>query len=293
MDGQMDGCLYLYRKRLAAFEFASDARVECAVVFIGGLTDGLLSSPYVPPLARALRENGTATLVQPLLTSSYGGFGISSLDTDANEILELLRYLGAKRGFTKFVLIGHSTGCQDIVHFFRKHGGTPEAAAVHGAVLQGPVSDREAMRSKFAEDGDPSVSKEVLSEAAKMIRDGRGNMPMKDWLCYDRFPISAERLWSLCGEKLTLDDMFSSDLTDDELRQALTLPAGKWPERVIIAQSMNDEYIPPHVDKERLASRISKMIPKSEILLIPDVHAVAGEEGIKAIIGAVINILPK
>lgn len=289
----MEGTLYLYRKRLSAFEFSSDVKTNCAVVFIGGLTDGLLSAPYLRPLSVALREGKRATLVQPLLSSSYGGFGTASLETDAKELLDLLRYLTANRGFERFVLIGHSTGCQDIVHFFRKYGGTPEASAVYGAVLQGPVSDRECMRYAPPGGGEPQVPDALLEKVEKMIHEGNGKMPVSGWLCYGRFPISADRLWSLCGKKLTLDDMFSSDLTDDELREALKLPAGKWPERVIIAQSMNDEYIPPYVDRVKLAGRISAAIPGSEVLLIPDVHAVESEEGIKAIIAAVTNILPK
>ena len=288
-----EGTLYLYRKRLSAFEFSSDAKTKCAVVFIGGLTDGLLSAPYLLPLSEALKKSGRATLVQPLLSSSYGGFGTASLDTDAKEMLDLLRYLATNRGFERFVLIGHSTGCQDIVHFFRKYGGTPEASSVYGAVLQGPVSDRECMRCTFPGESGPQVSDALLEEVERMIREGNGKMPVSDWLCYGRYPISADRLWSLCGKKLTLDDMFSSDLTDAELREALRLPAGKWPERVIIAQSMNDEYIPPSVDKVKLAGRISAAIPGSEVLLIPDVHAVESEGGINAIIAAVTSILPK
>lgn len=289
----MEGTLYTYKKRLTAFEFASETKVNCAVIFIGGLTDGLLSAPYIPALSQALKENGTATLVQPLLSSSYGGFGISSLDIDAKEIFELIRYLTTKRGFTRFVIIGHSTGCQDIVHFFRKYGGTPEANSICGAVLQGPVSDREGMRYIPPGSSEPQVPDALLKKAEEMIKNGQGNMPMKNWLCYGRYPISAERLWSLAGAKLTLDDMFSSDLTDAELHKALELPAGKWPERVIVAQSMNDEFIPPYVDKEKLAARISAEIPGSEVLLIPDVHAIVSENGIKAIVAAVINILPK
>lgn len=289
----MEGTLYIYRKRLSAFEFSSDVKTSCAVVFIGGLTDGLLSAPYLLPLHRALKEDKRATLVQPLLSSSYGGFGTASLDTDAKELLDLLRYLTANRGFERFVLIGHSTGCQDIVHFFRKYGDTPEASSVYGAVLQGPVSDRECMRYA-PQDGEPQVSDALLAKVEKMIQEGNGKMPVSDWLCYGRYPISADRLWSLCGKKLTLDDMFSSDLTDEELKEALKLPAaGKWPERVIVAQSMNDEYIPPYVDRVKLAGRISAAIPGSEVLLVPDVHAVESEKGINAIIAAVTNILPK
>lgn len=288
----MEGTLFAYKKRLVAFESAG--KTDCAVVFIGGLTNGLFAVPYIPALNNALREKGTATLVQPLLTSSYGGFGVSSLDRDADEIRALLRYLIDQRGFVRFVLVGHSTGCQDIVHLFRKHGGTTEAAAVCGAVLQGPVSDREDMRyvAPGGSGSEPQVPDAVVEEAAQMIREGRGGLPMQSWMYCNRFPITAERLWSLCGAKLTMDDMFSSDLTDDELRKAFELPAGKWPAKVVVAESMNDEYVPPYVDKAKIAARIAAQIPGSKVVLVPDTHAVESEAGIKVIVDAILSVLP-
>ena len=50
-----------------------------------------------------------------LLSSSYGGWGVASLAGDAEELRELLAHLTARRGVKRVVLLGHSTGCQDIV----------------------------------------------------------------------------------------------------------------------------------------------------------------------------------
>lgn len=50
--------------------------------------------------------------VQPLLSSSYGGFGTSSLAQDSEELSELLGYLRDQYNTTDVVFIGHSTGCQ-------------------------------------------------------------------------------------------------------------------------------------------------------------------------------------
>jgi hypothetical protein len=49
------------------------------VIFIGGLTDGFLATDYLEPLSLAL-EVEKWSLVQPLLSSSYTGYGISSLE---------------------------------------------------------------------------------------------------------------------------------------------------------------------------------------------------------------------
>ena len=53
--------------------------------------------------------------MQVLLSSSYGGWGVASLDGDAEELEELLAHLTSRRGVKRVVLCGHSTGCQDIV----------------------------------------------------------------------------------------------------------------------------------------------------------------------------------
>ncbi|XP_063940785.1 UPF0613 protein PB24D3.06c-like isoform X3 [Daucus carota subsp. sativus] len=47
-------------------------------IFIGGLTDGFLATDYLEPLAIAL-DKEKWSLVQFLLSSSYSGYGLSSL----------------------------------------------------------------------------------------------------------------------------------------------------------------------------------------------------------------------
>ena len=78
------------------------------MVFIPGLTDGPWGLPYIPQLAAALHERGWA-MVQPILSSSYLGFGVSSLAQDVEELDALL---GTVVEGGRVVLIGHSTaGC--------------------------------------------------------------------------------------------------------------------------------------------------------------------------------------
>ncbi len=60
--------------------------------------------------AHGLHLGPRRSLVQPLLTSSYSGWGMSSLDQDAGEMLMLTKHLGQSFGSEGIVLIGHSTG---------------------------------------------------------------------------------------------------------------------------------------------------------------------------------------
>ncbi|CAN0165528.1 unnamed protein product, partial [Pylaiella littoralis] len=63
-------------------------------VFVPGLTDGLLALDYLPALGAALERLGYS-LVQPVLSSSYKGYGTSSLHQDVQELDELLGYLSS------------------------------------------------------------------------------------------------------------------------------------------------------------------------------------------------------
>ena len=59
-------------------------------MFIPGLTDGPMGLPYIPALSAALAQQGWA-LCQPVLSSSYLGFGVSGgLAQDCEELDALL-----------------------------------------------------------------------------------------------------------------------------------------------------------------------------------------------------------
>ncbi|GER32341.1 alpha/beta-Hydrolases superfamily protein [Striga asiatica] len=179
------------------------------VIFIGGLTDGFLATEYLEPLAIAL-EKEHWSLVQFLFSSSYSGYGISSLKQDAMELDQLISYLINKEDSEGVVLVGHSTGCQDIVYYLRTNAAC--SRAVRAAILQAPVSDREYKATL------PETAS-MIDLASKMINDGRGSELMPREANPDS-PITAYRYHSLCaynGE----DDLFSSDFSEDQLRQKL------------------------------------------------------------------------
>jgi len=153
------------------------------------------------------------------------------------------------------VLLGHSTGTQDIVHFVARSAACTEQhrSLLRGVVLQAPVSDRDYAVHVAPEDVARyrSLALELAaatSPEALMPRDacpfGLAN------------PITASRYLSLTG-RLTLDDMWSNDLQPDELRHlfvGITSP-------VLMAISLDDEYVPSHIDKRLLAQRLFDAMP--------------------------------
>uniref|UniRef100_A0A7I4DMQ7 Uncharacterized protein n=1 Tax=Physcomitrium patens TaxID=3218 RepID=A0A7I4DMQ7_PHYPA len=204
----LQGILFKYGSKSNQVAFKT-GNYKQQVVFIGGLTDGFLATDYVEPLAKAL-EAEKWSLVQPLLTSSYTGFGTSSLKEDAVEIELLLNYLIDQEDSEGFILVGHSTGCQDIVHYLRTGGHCTRA--VRGAILQAPVSDRE-FRATLPE------TQPMLELAERMIKEGKGEELMpRD--ASPEAPITANRFRSLCAY-MGDDDLFSSDFTDAQLKALL------------------------------------------------------------------------
>lgn len=87
-------------------------------ILLGGLSDGLIPTPYTSLLERTCHSLGWS-LVQPIISSSYLGFGNGSLARDTEEMGMLMEYLVCHHDAEKFALVGHSTGCQNIVHFLK------------------------------------------------------------------------------------------------------------------------------------------------------------------------------
>ncbi|KAH9572141.1 hypothetical protein CY35_02G130900 [Sphagnum magellanicum] len=250
---QLHGTLFKYGSKSIQVAFRT-GDFKQQVIFIGGLTDGLLATDYVVPLANALQEEKWS-LVQPLLSSSYIGYGTSSLKEDAIEIEKLINYLIYEEQSEGVVLVGHSTGCQDIVHYLRTGGHC--SRAVRGAILQAPVSDREYLATLPG-------TQPMLELAEKMIQEGKGNdlMPRE---ASPQAPITASRYRSLAAY-LGDDDLFSSDLSDAELRTRLG-HMSRVPCQVIF--SMADEYIPEYVDKAKLLKRLCEAMGGAEKVAIP------------------------
>ncbi|MCL7033264.1 hypothetical protein MKW94_004014 [Papaver nudicaule] len=188
-----------------------------------------------------IASNNTAC--KPLLELLPEGY-------DAGELDQLISYLINKEDSTGVVLVGHSTGCQDIVHYLRTNAAC--SRAVRAAILQAPVSDRE-FRATLPE------TAEMIDLASTMINEGRGDelMPLR---ANPDAPISAYRYHSLCAY-MGDDDMFSSDLTDDQLKTRLG-HMSQTPCQVIF--SMADEYVPEYVDKKALVERLCKAMGGAE-----------------------------
>ncbi|KAF9348638.1 hypothetical protein BGX26_012968 [Mortierella sp. AD094] len=240
----LSGTLSIYnpQTRLTIFESGPE-NSTASVVFIGGLLDGYHALPYLPLLGKTLAEQLGMSLIQVMLSSSHMGYGISSLQEDVKELDVLFDFLREKRAKTRLFIVGHSTGCQDAISYacYGKH-----KEAIQGIVLQGPVSDREFMASSMDMYG------KYLRLSQRMINDGK-----------------VEK------NKLGDDDMFSSDIPFEKMQELF----GQVKSPLVMVHSAKDEYIPDHVNKEKLISQLAAACPSSVgAIVLPDAdHSISDQ----------------
>ncbi|CAD7924956.1 unnamed protein product, partial [Amoebophrya sp. A25] len=260
---------------------------------------GLLSIPWFGPLAQRLLESasaskkgnsknldrsstktripGTSTssrtnenchrstawrVMQPLLRSSYMQFGVCSLETDVEDVEELLAEIlvdlqdsatvqhsngtvlpkNEIKKHRELVFVGHSTGCQIAVRWLLHRANSNSLASLLPftrirLILQGAVSDREATEQEMRDAG---LEKTLCELQALLFDERHGEDRMADGLLLPARlapflsgapAITIGRARSFLG-RLTADDLFSTDLTADEIaeifspvRKALVLPS--------------------------------------------------------------------
>ena len=266
---------------------------------IGGLGDGLATTPYTADLVHALRHTQWS-LFTLTLTSSYQGWGLGHLDRDTDEIAQCVHYIIDHKASTasasrdrKVVLMGHSTGSQDVLHYlYRSNPHTSLPAfdralehvirpAVDGAILQAPVSDRECILSVLergslgrAPSELQAVYNSLVATAQASIREGSGNdNPSRT---FDTFlpqhlakqlgypsntPLSARRFLSLVSptspSSPSEDDLFSSDISSTQLEDTFGMISrrGLLRGKLLVLPSGADHAMPHWVDKEALMAR--------------------------------------
>ncbi|KAK4161096.1 UPF0613 protein PB24D3.06c 1 [Cladorrhinum sp. PSN259] len=229
---------------------ASQDTCKNALIYIGGLTTG----PHTGGDSDDKRLGSSSssccwTLFELRMRSSYSGWGYSSLKNDVEDLGVLVKYLREELGKERVVMIGASTGCQNCLEY--TDATKYKVPPVDGFILTSPVSDREAAAFLF-------MSKEELEESVKIAKgfvdDGKGEEVMmpREYLpaMFWSAPISAYRWWSLAAVGGD-DDYFSSDLTDERIKELF----GRVDKPLLILPAGEDEMVPPDVDRQSLLNR--------------------------------------
>lgn len=307
----VQGELFTYhtQRHLVAFRTGEhSASLDC--VLLGGLTDGLLPTPWAISLADRLQNHSTGLVMPQLTSSGTFGWALGSLERDAQEVQTLLQQLPQDR---QYILIGHSTGCQDVCAALKDTDVQTRTAA---AILQAPVSDRPSYTDRSLQDEaldlvQSNKGDELMPRAAELQTDdahiprvpitayrcvlssqsikerekkrerkkertkkkSKGVMRMRDLMAV--MCCNAWRRYASLSTRLGEDDFFSDDLTDEELRdrlQHINVP-------VLFAPSRNDEAVPEHVDQLALLQRVSnatQSAQKNRVVMIEQAdHAIS------------------
>lgn len=275
---------------LVAFEFTSSTvRKPHSLVFIGGLGDGLGTTSYMADLARALQPTEWS-LFTLNITSSYQSWGLGHLDRDTDEIAQCLHYVKdyktSRYGKGKLVIMGHSTGSQHVLHYLYRpnpHTSTPAFDAdlqhttrppLDGAIMQAPVSDREAIQWVLHHGWlgkTPSETRAVYDRLVAMAQDASARdgqacdfllpLAMTAQIGYQNTPLSARRFLSLISPESPAapreDDLFSSDLSDEHLKTTFGMirDRGLLRYKLMVIPSGADQSVPDWIDKEKLLAR--------------------------------------
>ena len=221
---------------------------------------------------------------------------MASLDQDCEEIGMAVKW--AKENFkvdgseVDVVLIGHSTGCQDVLHYLHTEG--KERPTVQGAILQAPVSDRDSMLNSIAKSPEKKAIYEHCLNFAESLDDDEKNdmvipLPWSQELFFDRTPICVRRFLSLASPKSpshpSPDDLFSSDATkawleatfgklgkSEAFRVSNSSSHGK--PSMLIGLMGADEHVPEHVDTETLLFRWKKAIEKDGTAVLDEASGI-------------------
>jgi alpha-beta hydrolase superfamily lysophospholipase len=184
---------------------------------------------------------------------------------------------------TPVVIMGHSTGCQDVMHYLcsptsSKETAGPSGAAgagarswISGAVMQAPVSDREAiLHSVNTEQKTKTAYDASMAIADQTPRDKYSTTILPTDVSkhiVGPAPINITRFLSLASPASpahpSMDDYFSSDLSDHHLgrtfgRIGAATHFQSDRKHVLVLESGSDEAVPASIDKELLLSRWRK-----------------------------------
>ena len=253
--------------------------------------------PYLKNLAAGLESTEWA-LFSFIPSSAYDMWGTGRLGQDVEDIAQCVEYIAKYKKSTeqspKIVIMGHSTGSQDVLHYlyspnplstdtiFDKGLRHINRPALDGAIMQAPVSDREGILDALTDEDGNFRDAEVegayrqLVEMSKTCTYSSGNaydvilpLSLTSKIGYPPAPITARRFLSLISpdapENPGEDDLFSSDLTDKRLQETFGMIATRdlLKTKLLVLYSGSDEHVPKKLDKAKLLERWRAATDKS------------------------------
>lgn len=234
---------------------ASDAARKAGIAFFSFNNRGL-------GMTNSLKKRTKTTKKYLLAGTSFERFEDCVKDIDG--AIAFLR----KQGYKRFILCGHSTGCQKITYYQSKKNNP----AVKGIVLLGPADDRNSQDMLLK-----GKLQQCVRKAKQLMDAGKGDQIMPA-SCQPQL-FSARRFYAIYEPKSTEGNLF------DYTKKLTALSNIRCP--VFAAFGKDEEFavIPPRAMLERI--REACRSKKSRTLLAPGNHSFRGGEAglIRALAG--------
>ncbi|MBI4141550.1 alpha/beta fold hydrolase [Candidatus Woesearchaeota archaeon] len=266
MSGQLISFEALDKLQLEGLLCRTETKTKTCVVHVHGMTDNFVGLSIVDSIMQASHANnfafftfnnrgmGTITtfprlkehLIYRTIGTSFENFKDSTLDIHA--ALKVLKKLGYK----KFILSGHSTGCQKITYYqLRK-----QSKAVKGLILLAPADDLNYQKKSIGR----KKFKDTLEIARQLVRKGKGKeiMPTEAEPSY----FSAKRYYELYRTGSIEGNLFNYETNLKHLTK-IKVP-------VLVLFGAYEEYaaMPPRKMLKKLGDKFSH--PYSRTVFVKD-----------------------
>ncbi|CAD26324.1 hypothetical protein [Encephalitozoon cuniculi GB-M1] len=251
---ELEGKLFVYDSKNSLPAYSNGVESSVKVVYIGGLGSRLPICLPTTMLNRYCLENSYELIIPQL--RSHPNYGLFTIDDDVEDLKCLLEQLCGD-----VVLVGNSTGCQDIMHYLN----TTKDRKIRLAVLLAAVSDVELEEH---ENKDLSTllrwAKETIERREDVaVRYGGGSQYLT--------PRRALDIFSRYGK----EDMFSSYLED---RFYMELNEGG--ARILFVISGRDEYAKADIEAKL------RLVRNSRVERIPEgTHVLSRAEDVEMFLG--------
>ena len=258
----MEGKLYQINNQLSYF---LNGKSNKLILLIGGLGDLLFSVKYFEYLWEKLNDY---KLCIPIMRSSGNSFGNTIIWDDVEDIKEIIKHISYNNEIKDIYLIGHSTGCQDILCLFKKK--IQKEFPIRKCILQGPVSDRDYVKD------DQKLKNEIkrIENISNILFKDWNNSQLKNsievsqYLYDNKYPLLIRRFISLYS-KLGDEDWFSYDIEQNILNQLYSIIDIPF----LFVFSLNDQYVNySNEEYNKLIKRIEKTNSNIKIYILNDNH---------------------
>lgn len=183
-------------------------RKKTLTVFVHGMGGNFFRSPFKKEFLLQGHRHGTDVL--SIHNRGYLDYTVDERFTDCLKDLDAVLTFARRKGYRRFILVGHSTGCQKIV-YYQTRRNDPDVKAL---VLAAPADDygiaKRDLGSRYAY---------WIRKAKKLVESGQGEERLPD--CCNGF--TARRFLSCADPSKTEAAVFNYEGSLSHFRR-LTLP---------------------------------------------------------------------